>query len=184
MFCSAFLATAADSASDEWYAYRYDSSRAGAQPFASSLSDPAKVGSLKVGWGFPVTSEGVGQFKASPIVVDDTVFIGSVNGFFYALDAVSGRLKWQYPKAGDHGLFGSCGANPGTFSGGIGHYGIQSSATFTVIGGPRAVIFGAPGPASEGGLGSGRLFALPLSANPNNPQPIWKSDIIAHVDGC
>jgi hypothetical protein len=35
---------------------------------------------------FPATGA-VGGFKASPIVVNDTVFIGSQDGFFYALDA-------------------------------------------------------------------------------------------------
>ena len=182
MLCSAFFVTAAHAAPDEWYTYRYDSSRTGAQPYASNLSDPAKVGTLEVGWAFPATFNGVGEFKASPIVVDDTVFIGSVNGYFYALDAATGGLKWQYPRAGDPALLGSC--DPGGFSGGIGHYGIQSSATFAVIGGQRAVIFGAPDPGAEGGLGSARLFAFPLSADPNNPQPIWKSDVVAHVDGC
>ena len=80
MLCSAFFVTAAHAAPDEWYTYRYDSSRTGAQPYASNLSDPAKVGTLEVGWAFPATFNGVGEFRASPIVVDDTVFIGSVNG--------------------------------------------------------------------------------------------------------
>jgi outer membrane protein assembly factor BamB len=112
--------------------------------YASDLSDPAKVGTLTPVWWFPPTSNGVGEFKTSPIVVDDTVFIGSVNGYFYALDAATGTKKWQYPKAGGKALLGSC--DPGGFAGGIGHYGIQSSATFAVIGGQRAVIFGAPDP--------------------------------------
>ena len=115
MLCSAFFVTAAHAAPDEWYTYRYDSSRTGAQPYASNLSDPAKVGTLEVGWAFPATFNGVGEFKASPIVVDDTVFIGSVNGYFYALDAATGGLKWQYPRAGDPALLGSC--DPGGFSG-------------------------------------------------------------------
>jgi outer membrane protein assembly factor BamB len=186
VLCSSFLITPAPGAPDEWYTYRHDSARTGAQPYASDLSDPAKVATLEVRWGFPSTSNGVGEFKASPIVVDDTVFIGSVNGFFYALDAASGRLKWQYPRVGDQPLLGSC--DPGGFAGGIGHYGIPSSATFAVIGGQRAVIFGAPDPTAApfdpqgNGWGSARLFALPLSANPNNPQPIWKSDVVARVD--
>jgi hypothetical protein len=132
ILCSSFLVTPAPAAPDEWYTYRYNSARTGAQPYASDLSDPAKVGTLEVGWGFPPTSNGVGEFKTSPIVVDDTVFIGSVNGYFYALDAATGALKWQYPKAGEQALLGSC--DPGGFAGGIGHYGIQSSATFAVIG--------------------------------------------------
>jgi hypothetical protein len=52
-------AAAAGAAEDEWYTYRYNSARTGAQPYASDLSDPAKVGTLEVGWGFPPTSNGV-----------------------------------------------------------------------------------------------------------------------------
>jgi outer membrane protein assembly factor BamB len=126
-----------------------------------------------------------GPLQASPIVVDDTVFIGSLNGYFYALDAATGALKWQYPKVGDQALLGSC--DPGGFSAGVGHYGIQSSASFAVVGGQRAVIFGAPDPSAEGGAGSARLFAL----NAQTGKAIWKSDggdgsvVVAHVSvGC
>jgi outer membrane protein assembly factor BamB len=186
ILCFPFVVTIANAAQDEWYTYRHDSARTGAQPWASDLSDPAKVRNLHVVAQFPAEgSPAIPRgFKASPIVIDDTVFIGSVDGYFYALDAASGGLKWQYPKAGDHALRGSCVGEFGGFGGGYGTYGILSSATFAVIGGQRAVIFGAPDPTAEGGLGSARLFALPLSADPNNPQPIWKSDIVAHVTGC
>jgi len=46
----------------------------------------------------------VSPFSAAPIVVGDTVFIGNENGFFYALDAATGTLKWQYPPAGEPAL--------------------------------------------------------------------------------
>jgi hypothetical protein len=184
ILCFSFVVTAAHAAQDEWYTYRHDSARTGAQPYASDLSDPAKVATLTVQWGFAPTSNGVGGFKASPIVIDDTVFIGNTNGYFYALDAATGTLKWQYPKAGDHALIGSCG-HPGDFGGGWGSYGIPSSATYAKINGQDAVIFGAPDPdpLTDKGAGSARLFALPLSpADPNNPKPIWKSDVVATVD--
>src|SRR5262245_31733570 len=124
----------------EWYTYRYNNRRTGVQPFASPLSDPRVVGEpgrLKVKWGHPRDDAGVGTFRASPIVVDDTVFIGNTNGYFYALDAAFGTLKWQYPQ-GNQALLGSCqyGGN-----GGWGKYGIYSSATFAIIRGQRAVIF-------------------------------------------
>jgi outer membrane protein assembly factor BamB len=185
MLCSAVLVTAAcspppPSPRDEWYTYRYDSTRTGAQPWASDLSDPAKVGRLAVKWSFPRDGQ-VDGFKASPIVVNDTVFIGSTGGYFYAIDAATGKPKWQYPKTSDPGLLGSCND--------FGRYGIQSSATYASIGGQDAVIFGAPDPSAEGGFGSARLFAFTLSGD-----PIWKSttggpvdgksDIVAHVSGC
>ena len=113
------------------------------------------------------------------------VFIGGVNGVFYALDAASGALIWQYPRATDPNpaLLGSCGAGG---YGGYGTYGIATGATFAVIGGQNAVIFGAPDPSAEGGLGSARLFAFPLSGplpDPNQPW-IWESDVVAQVTGC
>jgi polyvinyl alcohol dehydrogenase (cytochrome) len=117
ILCSSFLVNSARAAPDEWYNYRYNSARTGAQPYASDLSDPTKVGTLEVGWGFPPSSSGVGDFLASPIVVDDTVFIGNTNGYFYALDAATGALKWQYPRAGEQALLGSCG-RPNDFAGG------------------------------------------------------------------
>jgi hypothetical protein len=122
------------------------------------------------GWHCQQITPGTGAFKSSPIVVDDTVFIGNTNGYFYALDAAAGKLKWQYPRVGDQALLGSCVGD--SFAGGYGTYGIASSGTFAMIRGQRAVIFGAPDPTADGGLGSARLFALPLSADPNNPQPI------------
>lgn len=106
MLCSAVLVTAACSPPppppppqprDEWYTYRYDSMRTGAQPWASALSDPAKVGTLHVGWTFPLEGA-VGAFRASPIVINDTVFIGSTGGYFYALDAASGKPKCSIRK--------------------------------------------------------------------------------------
>ncbi len=133
---------------DEWYTHRHDMLRTGAQPYASALSDPGKVGTLSVKWSFPATGA-VGEFKSSPIIVDDTVFIGSVNGYFYALDVATGALKWQYPKAGNPALLGSC--DPNGFAGGIGHYGIQSSATFAAVGGQPAVILARRTPAPKGG---------------------------------
>jgi outer membrane protein assembly factor BamB len=184
--CFLFAVTAAKAADDDWLTYRHDSARTGAQPVLSDLSDPARISGLHIIAQFPPDGSKTvikGGFKASPIVVDGIVFIGGVNGYFYALDAASGALIWQYPKATDPPLLGSCGKGG---YGGYGTYGVATGATFAVIGGQNAVIFGAPDPDPTvgSGLGSARLFALPLSADPNNPQPIWKSDVVAQVTGC
>ena len=110
IFCFLFAVAAAKAAQDDWLTYRHDSARTGAQPIASDLSDPARISGLHVVAQFPPEGSPAiaGGFKASPIVVDGTVFIGDVNGYFYALDAASGALIWQYPKAGDPALRGSC----------------------------------------------------------------------------
>jgi len=117
-----------DTLQDEWYAYRHDGKRDGAQPSASSLSDPNKVGTLHCVWSWPADGQcpqgapkqtAAGPFRASPIVVNDTVLIGSDNGYFYALDAASGALKWQYPPPSNPPL-----RSPNWT------YGIQSSAAY------------------------------------------------------
>src|SRR5580700_1129493 len=100
--CFPFAVSGAKAAQDDWYTYRHDNARTGAQPIASDLSDPARISGLHVVAQFP--REGspaiAGGFKASPIVVDGIAYIGGVNGYFYALDAASGALIWQYLKPG------------------------------------------------------------------------------------
>jgi outer membrane protein assembly factor BamB len=167
----------------DWYTYRHDSSRTGSQPVASALSDTTLVSTLHCAWSFPpdehcgslVTKPSIGQFLASPIVVNDTVFIGNLNGYFYALDAASGTLKWQYPLASEPSLRGSCAH--------YGQYGIRSSATYAKIGDQDVVIFGAPDPSAAGGLGSAALFAISAFGS-NAGHLIWKSQPVARVNGC
>src|SRR5262249_39793821 len=159
----------------EWYAYRHNALRTGVQPFVSDLSNPAKVGTLAVKWGFPATGPGVGRFTASPIVVEDTVFVGSRSGHFFALDAATGALKWQYPQPGDPPLYPPV-PNPYPQW----NYGIESSASYWHRGPAQdgGVIFGAQDP-SLGPHGNARLFAL----NAKTGAVIWKSDPIAVIDG-
>jgi hypothetical protein len=191
IFCFLFVVAAAKAEddcqrtaprADDWCTYRHDSQRTGAQPVQSDLTDPALISGLHVVGRFPPDGSAPipGGFAASPIVIKGTVYIGDVNGIFYALDAASGALKWRYPKPGA-ALAGSC-APAGNYS--FGQYGIRTGATYAVIGGQEAVIFGAPDPIAEKGFGSARLFAFALATDPNNPQPIWTSAVVAHVDGC
>jgi outer membrane protein assembly factor BamB len=109
----------------------------------------------------------VGPFQASPIVVNDTVFVGNQNGYFYALDAATGTLKWQYPQASDPPLIGT----DSTWS-----RGFQSSASYWGEG--RAVIFGAQDPSLDR-FGSSRLFAL----DEQTGKLIWKTRAIATING-
>jgi hypothetical protein len=121
---------------DEWPHYRQNVARTGAQPYASSLSDPAKIRDLNIRWWYPPPGKPPipGGFKASPIVVRDTVFIGGVYGHFFAIDAATGTLKWQYPPSGEAGLLG--GKQPLS-------RGFEASASYWPIGPNGAVIFGA-----------------------------------------
>jgi len=157
--------------SGDWPAFRHNGLRNAQQVQASALSDPYQVKKLAVQWQF--TRDAPRGFRASPIVHDDRVFIGSSNGRLYALDAASGALLWQYPPAGDPALTSQFTCNPSSF-------GIASSAAIGRIQNEvDAVIFGAPDRSIGAGLGSGRLFAL----DPATGAEIWKSPEIAILDG-
>lgn len=162
--------------SQEWHSYRNDAARSGQQPVPSVLSFPTRVPLLKVGWTWPAQGSEGGSFRASPIVHKGRVFIGSTSGYFYGLNAGNGQQLWRYPGPGQPGLLGSC-TNGG--NGSWGAYGIQSSASYAKVMGQDAVIFGAPDPTAETHLGSARLFALSMTG-----ALLWKSDVVAHVNGC
>lgn len=57
-----------------------------------SAITPRNVSTLVPAWTF-ATEDAV---TASPAVVDGVVFVGAWDGFFYALDARTGRLKWKF----------------------------------------------------------------------------------------
>lgn len=161
------------SCSADWPAFRHNPLRTGAQLNHGPLTDPAKVATLAPGWTFP-DSAGVvlnpppGPFRASPIVVKNVVYIGNSNGYFYAINAADGTLKWQYPSVGSQALTSTFISNPSS-------EGIASAASYARIGGTDAVIFGAPDRSIGAGQGSGRLFAL----NAQTGAEIWKSPEIA-----
>jgi outer membrane protein assembly factor BamB len=156
--------------SQGWPAYRYDSSRSGAQPFASKLSDPKAIKTLAVRWTFPAEGREPGWFNASPVVMHGTVFIGSYSGKFYAIDEKTGRLVWSYPPPSDPPL---TSPDRGTA------YGIQSSAAYWDRDADGAVIFGAQDPTIAPYLGTARVYALKATTG----ALIWKSDPVAVING-
>jgi outer membrane protein assembly factor BamB len=167
----------------QWLAYRNNPGRYAGQLINSALSNPTNVlASLHVGWKSPNATWTAptmpGAFRASPVVFNNTVFIGDVKGVFWALNASDGSFKWRYPPSGP-GLNGSCTSGG---NGSWGAYGIQSSASYASIGTTDAVIFGAPDPdlGTDGGNGSARLWAL----NATTGALIWKSDVVANVPSC
>ncbi len=161
--------------SPDWPAFRHDALRMGDQLNHGPLTDPDKVSTLAVTWTFP-DSAGVtltpppGPFRASPVVYNGVVYIGNSNGYFYAINAADGTLKWQYPSSGSQALTSTFISNPSS-------EGIASSAMIASIGGTDAVIFGAPDRSIGAGFGSGRLFALNAQAG----LEIWKSPEIAKL---
>jgi polyvinyl alcohol dehydrogenase (cytochrome) len=55
---------------------------------------PADVHRLRLKWAFAIPTA-TGQ-QSQPAVVGGTLYFGGTNGVFYALDAVTGRLRWQF----------------------------------------------------------------------------------------
>jgi outer membrane protein assembly factor BamB len=156
------LATLLSGCSEHWTAFRHDQLRTAGQLHSSALADPARVGSLHVVWTFNEPHGGV--FRASPVVYKNRVYIGSSAGFFYALDANTGTVVWQYPSGATTTLTSTFTCNPSS-------EGIASSATVTKVRGRRAVVFAAPDRSFGGGLGDGRLFALDAASGTE----LWKS---------
>src|ERR1700692_1295314 len=59
---------------------------------AGSHINPENVATLRQKWSY-ATGDAV---SASPTVVDGGVYIGSWDGFFYAIDASTGALRWKF----------------------------------------------------------------------------------------
>ena len=113
----------------DWPMYRHDALRTGSTS-DPDLSDPNKVILLQVQHTFsthlPLYRKEWGSFYASPIVVNNKVFIGSTAGYFYALDAQSLNLIWKYPPQGKNPLRGNCGKD--SWDGGL-----KSSAAYVPV---------------------------------------------------
>src|SRR2546422_7971197 len=74
----------------DWPMYQHDPSRTG----AAGCGDigPDNAATLAPRWFAPTK----GAVTASPIVVGDTVYVGDNTGVFYAIDAATGAVRWQY----------------------------------------------------------------------------------------
>ena len=160
--------------SADWPAFRHNVLRTGAQLNNGPLTDPLKVQTLHPVWTFPSAPviPAPGPFRAGPVVYKGVAYIGNSNGRFYAIDANTGALKWQYPAPPSPALTSTFTCNPSS-------EGIASSAAIANIGGRDAVIFGAPDQSIGAHLGSGRLFAL----DPATGAEIWKSPEVAVLLG-
>lgn len=121
----------------DWPTYGYDAQHTFTAP---STLTPASVPTLGRAWFFP-TGDAV---TATPTVVDDTVYVGSWDDNFYAIDLQTGRLRWVYHLSHQDAVTPYPGENPrnDTSDGGL----VTSSAWFQPGNGttrPDLVIFGA-----------------------------------------
>ncbi len=67
-----------------------DAARTGEQP------GPAPKGEPSIAWQF-ATGDAV---RSSPVIADDVLYIGSNDGFVYALDAATGTERWRFETGG------------------------------------------------------------------------------------
>jgi polyvinyl alcohol dehydrogenase (cytochrome) len=76
----------------DWASYGHDSQHT----FQGTTTlSTASVGTLVPAWFFPTGL----AVTATPTVVDGVVYVGSWDGFFYALDLGTGRLRWKFQVA-------------------------------------------------------------------------------------
>jgi polyvinyl alcohol dehydrogenase (cytochrome) len=94
MFLIGLFCLAVDAAerqdSDDWPMYGRNLQHTFDNP--DSAITPNNVAQLRPAWIFPAGD----VVSASPAVVDGVVYTGSWDGYFYALDARSGQLKWKF----------------------------------------------------------------------------------------
>ena len=156
----------------DWPAFRHSALRTGSQPVLSALADPYQVKRLRVVWRYPQNGT-VGPFRASPVVRNGRVFIGSSDGHLYALNAGNGAPLWQFPASGQPALVSQYLSNPSSF-------GIASSA-FVTLNRERQdmAVFAAPDQSVGAHLGSGRLFGLRAT----DGTIVWASPELARLTG-
>ena len=77
---------------DDWPMYMHDGARSGFNPGEIRLS-PDNAASLKLVWKHRLGEGNV--LAAQPIVNGDTLYVGSWDGYLYALSTADGSLKWK-----------------------------------------------------------------------------------------
>jgi outer membrane protein assembly factor BamB len=68
----------------------------GVTPLPVGLAQSGRLAGTGLVWKFQTEDE----VRSTPVVANDTVFIGSYDNHLYALDARSGRLAWKFPTEG------------------------------------------------------------------------------------
>lgn len=101
----------------EWPSYGHDAANTRTQPDEHGLG-PGAATSLTPAWVFSTGSTGDGsQLTTTPVVTGGCAFVGSFNGYVYALDANSGHVVWQRkldaPNPGSGGVIVGAGAVSG-----------------------------------------------------------------------
>lgn len=119
----------------DWPSYGHDAQHTFA---ARTTLTKSSVTSLRRAWFFPTGDD----VSATPTVVDGTVYVGSWDDYFYAVNLESGALRWKVRLHSQDGITPYPGEQPRDFSsdGGL----VTSSAWYQPAGNgrPALVIFG------------------------------------------
>jgi len=76
----------------DWPMFGHDPQHTGV---AGEIVEPP----LEVVWKFKMNSS-VSSYRSSPVISGDTIYMGSGDGYIYALDAATGTEKWEYKIGG------------------------------------------------------------------------------------
>ena len=153
----------------EWPTYAHDAQHTG---HGRTLLTPASVTTLAPAWEFH-TGDAV---TATPTVVGGTVYVGSWDGWFYAIDFATGALRWKFQLQAQHGVTPYPGQQPrdSTSDGGL----VTSSAWYEP-GSAAAAGKGGPGRPDLVIFGGGyTLYAL----NARTGRLYWKHDYTGRPD--
>jgi eukaryotic-like serine/threonine-protein kinase len=74
---------------------------------ATGVAEGALTDNLQLLWKFSVPK---GSFNATPVVVDDTVYIGDLDGTFYAIDLSTSEPRWRFSLGADKAGFATAAA--------------------------------------------------------------------------
>ena len=96
---TAFAATIATSAAQDWPGFLFDNGHSSCNKLATAIT-PSNASSLVVAWSFvdpqpTMTGQPSASLYSSPTVLNGVIYIGSNTGMFYALDEATGAVLWQ-----------------------------------------------------------------------------------------
>lgn len=167
-------ATVPDLTADDWPMALHDALASGYNPSERQLK-PDNIARLEIKWRFDssVAGHDVGPIHATPVVADDTVYVGAMTGRFYALGR-DGKLLWQYATWEPSELLVSIKATP------VGAA-FQADGRATIVG---AAVLPAAHPYVIFGDTNGTVYALDRRTG----EEVWvKEDVDGHpisgVDG-
>ncbi|HEY2762313.1 MAG TPA: PQQ-binding-like beta-propeller repeat protein [Pirellulales bacterium] len=78
---------------------------------ATGVADGELTNNPQLLWKFTVAK---GSFNATPVVVGDTVYIGDLDGTFYAIDLTSGEQRWKFDLGADKAGFATAAVRDGS----------------------------------------------------------------------